>query len=114
MSDGNVLLARLLLEEWVFLTSESWLAARTHTTFNFFKRAGAVAIELPRDSFDALARRTLRIPAAPVPRPLKASQRLRAVTKWAAAGGASWVGMLDPLVGALGGTVASFFLLFDP
>jgi hypothetical protein len=114
LTGGNLVLSRLLVDEWVFLTSSSWIAARTHNTFNFFKQAGAVAIELPKASFDELARRTLRIPAAPVPRPLKRSERLRAVSKWVAAGGASWAAVLDPLLGAVAGSVAGFFLLFDP
>ena len=114
LTDGNLTLARLLTEEWAFLMTGSWIAARKHTTFNFFKRGGAVAIELPRQAFDELTKRTLRIPTVPVPRPLKQSERLRAVTKWAAAGGAPWAAELDPLLGIFASSVAGFFLLFDP
>jgi len=114
LTDRNMVLARLLVEEWVFLTTSSWIAARTRTTFDYFKRAGAVAIELPKEAFDALARRTLRVPAQPVPRALKRSEGLRAASKWIAAGGAPWVAVFDPVLGALAGTVAQFFWLFDP
>ena len=90
--DVDVVVANLLLEQWVFLNTQSWIAARTHRTFAEFKKAGAAAVELPREAFDAITRRTLKIPAAPVPRPLKQSERLKAATKWVAAGGSPSLG----------------------
>jgi hypothetical protein len=104
----------VLYEEWGFLTSESWIASRTKRTFQAFKRAGAIAVEFPREAFDAAARRTPHVVPANVQGPLTRNQRLRAVTKWVAAGGVIWAGLLNPILGMAAGSAAGIFALYDP
>jgi hypothetical protein len=115
LTEGNEFLARILGEEWAFLMGQSWIASRTKRTFTVFKRSGAIAIEASKQAFDQLASKTPGvIPTLTPPLSLTRRQRLRAVTKWVAAGGIPLAPLLDPLVGAFSASAAGIFLLFDP
>ena len=76
------------------------------------------AIEFNREVFDRLAARTLKIPhVEDVPLALTKGQRLRAVTKWMAAGlvGTPAGAFLHPLLGSgLAGATYRLVALFDP
>ena len=61
----------VLMEEWEFLTSESWIASRLKRSFSAFLRAGAAAIELGGRGFDSLAAKTLKVPQFEIPKALK-------------------------------------------
>lgn len=111
---GDELLARVLADEWAFLTQNSWIASRTKRTFHVFKRGGAIAIEFPRSAFDRMVLRTPGINAPPVPAALGPGQRLRAVSKWVASAGTPWLAFLGPLAVAAGAAVAGMYLLWDP
>ena len=103
-----------LLDEWTFLTSKSWVASRVRRPFSAFIRAGGVAIEWGGRNFDRVAARVLRIPRQEMPRPLTRGQRLRAVTKWIAAGGSSALPLVDPISAVIGSVAIGYFVLFDP
>ncbi len=120
IAGGQRILAETWFLEWVFLTTQSWVAAASRRTFDAFKRAGAIAIEMPREAFDFVVRRTPRVMAAAgqrhiaPPDVLTANQRVRAVAKWVAAGGSPWTFLLGPFIGAFAATASGIFLLFDP
>lgn len=78
-----------LWEEWLFLQEQSWLVSRSRKTFRRFIKSGAVALETSKETFDALAARTLRLPRKDIPKALTSGQRLRASAKWIAVGGSS-------------------------
>lgn len=111
--------AKILVEEWAFLTAQSWIVSRIKRPFSAFVKAGAFAIEGSRDSFDKLVARTLKKPASDLPIGLAYGDRLRAIAKWVAVGGPSAASFLfhpilfPPMV-ALTGIVSGYFLLFDP
>lgn len=52
------LLSEILLEEWAFLNTRSWIASRVRRPFASFIRAGGVAIELGGKVFDHVVART--------------------------------------------------------
>jgi hypothetical protein len=108
------LLYQILTEEWLFMTSSSWIVSRIKRPFSTFVRSGAVAIEWGAKTFDRLAARVLKIAPADVPRPLTAGQRLRAISKWIAVSGLGVLPLMQPMSAAVGGLVAGYFLLFDP
>jgi hypothetical protein len=100
--------ASLLHDEWSFMLSHSWLVARTKQALAAFKNAGGAAVEITEQTFDALVRRTLK-----VPEPLTAGQRLRGASKWIAGGGAPLTPLLGPAGIALG-VGLGIFLVIDP
>jgi hypothetical protein len=104
----------ILLEEWAFLNRQSWIAARTKKTFDTFKRAGAVVIDFSGQRFDAVVSRTLHHERLPLPPALNHRHRMKAGTKWLAAGGAPTAGLIDPLLGTVAGIGTALFFLFDP
>ncbi len=104
----------VLMEEWEFLTSESWIASRLKRSFSAFLRAGTAAIELGGRGFDSLAAKTLKLPQFEIPKALKPRQRLRAASKWIAVGGSSAAALVHPLPAVLLSATTGLFLLFDP
>ena len=111
---NHPLVASIMFEEWLFLTTSSWLGARSKKIFSQFKNAGAVAVDFGKRSVDFLVRRTLRHHQLDVPPPLTQSHRIRAAVKWVAVGGSQVLHLLDPLIGAVGSTAAGYFILLDP
>jgi hypothetical protein len=51
----------ILNEEWSFLNSQSWIAARTRKSFSAFVKSGAVAVEAGKRVFDKALLRTLKV-----------------------------------------------------
>lgn len=105
--------ADVLHEEWAFLNHHSWIVSRIKRPFAYFIKAGAVSVEAGRRAFDQQAARVLRKELGPTG--LSTLQRLRAVGKWAAAGGPSALVLLHNAgLGVLLGAAARMFLLYDP
>jgi len=111
---GSDLVRRTLVEEWEFLTSESWIISKVRAAFDGFLKSGAVALEVGGNAFDWLAAKSLKIPPERVPDGLNVKQRLRAVAKWIAVGGASATAVVAPPVAVGVGAASGFFLLLDP
>lgn len=111
---GDEIVRQILIEEWEFLTSHSWIAAKTKRAFDAFLKGGAAAVEWGTNKFDYLAVRTLKIKRQEIPDGLKPKQRLRAAAKWIAVGGSSASALLVPPAAAVGAAVAGYFMIFDP
>jgi len=107
----NDKIARILLEEWVFLQEKSLVISRIKKPFKEFVKAGAICIcfEFARRTFDYAASRTVK-----KDRDLLTSvDRLRAVAKWVAVG-SSGILLPDGFPKNLINVGVGFFLLFDP
>ncbi len=123
----------IMVEEWEFLTTHSWLFAKTRAIVDHMINSGAEAIYVTKEKleqaiehvrervFDAgksiirgsdhLVRRTLK----QGPRhEVSPNDRVRTVAKWVAVGGSAASALVNPVVGVLGGSVAGMFLLYDP
>ncbi|WP_456468016.1 hypothetical protein [Archaeoglobus sp.] len=105
----NDKIARILLEEWVFLQEKSLAISRIKKPFKEFVKAGAVCIEFGKRTLDYAVSRTVKKESDL----LTTVDRLRAVAKWIAVGGPQILPLVDPLT-KLVGLSTSFFLLFDP
>ena len=104
----------ILLEEWLFLQGQSWIASKSRRTFTAFTRAGAVFVDFSGQKFDALVARTLHHDRLAFPRPLTRRDRLKAAAKWIAAAGSPFLGLVDPILAAFSSTGTGVFFLFDP
>lgn len=111
---GDKIVRQILMEEWEFLTSQSWIAAKIRRAYNAFLKGGAAAIEWGTNKFDYLAEKTLKIPPEKLPDGLKPKQRFRAAAKWVAVGGSSASALFVPPAAAATLAVAGYFMLFDP
>ena len=105
---------QILMEEWDFLTSQSWIAAKTRKAYDAFLKGGAAALEWGGNKFDYLAAKTLKIPPSSIPDGLKPKQRLRAAAKWIAVGGASASVFLIPPAAFATTAITGYFCIFDP
>lgn len=87
--DQPVELREILIDEWVFLQSHSWIGARARKTFDWFKKAGAEIIEYSTKAWN----RVREVAAHEIPA-LLASERTHHLAKWVAAAalgeGAAW------------------------
>jgi hypothetical protein len=108
------LVLRILLEEWIFLTSQSWIASRVRRPFAAFLKGGAVAVEWGGKKLDQITARTLKIPANEMPTALTPGQRVRAAAKWVAAGGSSVSALVHPMMATFLSATTSVFVLLDP
>ena len=104
-------LIEILFEEWVFLQEFSWIVAKSKKTFEKFKEAGAVVIEFSEKAVDKIIKRTLKKKDDEF---VNTFDKLRALGKWVAVGGASATSLMNPGIGALVGFGAGIFLLLDP
>lgn len=111
---GDAIVRQILIEEWEFLTSSSWIAAKTRKTYEAFLKAGAVAVEWGTNKFDYLAARTLKIEPDQIPNGLKPNQRLRATAKWIAVGGSSATAFFIPPAAVATSAALGYFMIFDP
>lgn len=108
-------LIQILIDEWAFLTGESWIIAKARNTFDAFKKFGAVAIEFSEEALNKAVRLTLKKSQREV---LTRADILRASAKWIAVGGSAasvfFPSSLSP--GVLFGVqlVEDGFLLLDP
>jgi len=108
----DTLLHSIIFEEWFFLQEYSWIVARTKKIFNLFIRSGAASIEYGRHVFDGMVRRTLWRENIEL---VTQAHRLRAVSKWIAAGGAAIANLSYPIVQVFADFfVTGYFILIDP
>lgn len=107
---GNQFVASVLVDEWSFLLTESWLVARTKKVISAFIDAGAAGLEISEKTFDKLVARTLK---KDTPAGLTKGQRIRGVSKWIAAGGSPATILLGPL-GVIPAGAIAVFLMVDP
>lgn len=98
--------SEVAVEEWLYLQSNSWIAARSRRLFDHFKRAGAKALEVTGDLLDDVT--WLALGSRPRNEPLTASLRARAGVNVVIVGGVATLTVLMPWVG-VAGTVAAFF-----
>jgi hypothetical protein len=108
---GDDLIAEILFEEWVFLTSNSWLFSKTHKAFEAMAEAGGTVVHVSQRVFQQVIRRTLKLNEA---EPLTPCDSVRAAAKWVAVGGPPVVALLNPLAGAIAASVTGCILLMDP
>lgn len=105
---------QVLIEEWNFLNTHSWIASRIKRPFSTFVKAGAIAIEGGRHVLNQAVARTLKRGDL-VPPALRPGDPLRASCKWLAVGGLSASAFISsPALIFLVRAAAGYFLLFDP
>ena len=104
-------LVRILFEEWIFLQEYSWIVAKSKKTFEKFKEAGAITIEFSEKAIDKIVKRTLKKKNDEF---VNTFDKLRALGKWIAVGGASATSFMNPYIATLVGFSAGIFLLLDP
>ena len=107
----NDVITEILFEEWVFLQEKSWVISRIKKPFSHFVRAGAVSVEFGRRTLDLATKRTLKKDDRDI---ITNVDRLRAFAKWIAVGGSAFSALINPVIGAIGHTIAGYFLLVDP
>ncbi|MEX2206676.1 MAG: hypothetical protein WEF50_10660 [Myxococcota bacterium] len=115
----------MLLQEWQFMTHESWLVGQSRRALGMFIRAGAGGLEMSKTALERVVRRIMRKQPG---EPLSRSEYVLASAKFVAFGG-PLVATLVAASGASGGTAvppavaianaivevgASVFLYFDP
>jgi hypothetical protein len=108
---GDELAAEILYEEWLFLSSDSWLFSKTRRAFEAMIEAGGTAIQMSRRGFDQVVRRTLKKTDG---EPLTPGNRVRAAAKWIAVGGPPIMGIIEPISAAIASSASGYFLLVDP
>ena len=104
-------IAEILFEEWVFLQKQSWVISRIKKTFIYLVKAGAVSIEVGKKGLDYAVRKTLKKSDQNI---IKNADRMRALAKWIAVGGAATSNLLDPISNVIGELIAGIFILIDP
>lgn len=52
----------LAAEEWIYLSTHSWLGARTRQVFSVFERAGAASLRVGRGALERVVTRALKLP----------------------------------------------------
>jgi hypothetical protein len=108
---GDELTSEILYEEWLFLSSDSWLFSKTRRAFEAMIEAGGTAFEMSRRAFDQLVRKTLKKANG---EPLTPGNRVRAAAKWIAVGGPPIIGVIEPISAAIASGASGYFLLVDP
>lgn len=108
---GKGKLADSLLEEWVFLQTQSWIVSRSDKAMRAFINQGAAALETSKELFDRLVDLTLKISPKRVP---TNKERLRAVAKWIAVGCPSFLSIYASELKSVVDFASGFFLLVDP
>jgi len=133
ISERDAWAYEIVLEEWEFLTTHSWLFAKTRKIYDRMVNAGANALYVTRErleqavvaaregiqdtgrsivrSSDRVVRRTLKKHARHKVSP---NDRVRTIAKWVAVGGGAAAGIINPVVGAAGAAAGGIFLLYDP
>lgn len=123
----------VVVEEWEFLRTHSWVFAKTRAIYDRLVNAGADAIYVTKEKLeqaiahvaegakdtghaiirgsDKVVRRTLKKGAEHVVSP---NDRVRTIAKWVAVGGGAASALINPVVGVLGVSAGGFFILYDP
>lgn len=92
--------SQVAVEEWLYLNTHSWLAARTRRVIDHFRRAGSRAVEMAGDALEALAWRVLQLPG-PRPETLTPQLRRAAGIRVLATAGPAVAGAIAPWLGVL-------------
>ena len=104
------LLASILLEEWVFLDTHSWMVSRVKKPFQKFIDAGFPCLQFGKTTVKLLLEKTVKKDYETIDR----LDKLRAFGKWTAVGGAFVAPFFAPLAASFVGGIPAVFLLFDP
>lgn len=107
----NDIATRVIFDEWCFLNQNSWIFAKTRQAFDVMIEAGGKAFQVSRNYFDRMVRRTLKKDEDDI---LTVGNKIRAITKWVAVGGPSFLSLTEPVSGAIFSSVSGVFLLADP
>lgn len=107
----NDFLINILIEEWLFLNKYSWIVSKTKKTFKAFNQAGAVSIEFSKKAIDTIIRKTLKKKETEL---VNTHDKLRALAKWSAVGGASATSFFNPVLATAITSTTGIFLLLDP
>jgi hypothetical protein len=100
--------SQVALEEWLYLYSNSWLAARSRHVLNHFKRAGAKVVEVGSNAFDDAT--LLALGQRPgTPATLTPALRARAGVNVLLVGGLAAAGVAIPWL-VVPGAIAVFLL----
>ena len=113
------ILLEILFEEWVFLQEFSWIVAKSKKTFEKFKEAGAVVIEISKNALDTIIEKLSRYKLNKRDdEALSTIEKLRGLGKWIAHGGITVIGasFINPMLGTLLGYIIGegLFVLIDP
>jgi hypothetical protein len=123
----------IVVEEWEFLTTHSWLFGKTRAIYDRMINAGANALYVTKENLeqaidavgdgiqhfghgilrgsDRVVRRTLKKGPHYEVSP---NDRVRTVAKWVAVGGGAATALINPVAGVLGASAGGMFLLYDP
>jgi hypothetical protein len=110
LAGRDMAVSEVLYEEWLFLTTQSWLFAKLRTTFDRMIDAGAVALQMSRAQFEKVVRRTIKKSTGP----LSPNDKALAAAKWLAVSGPPVWAVLEPISGTAGTVLSGIFLLCDP
>jgi hypothetical protein len=107
----NEEIAKIYLEEWEFLTTNSWLVSKGRDVFDKMVDAGSVSIRFSKNAFDDVVRRTLHKERGAQ---LSPNDRLKATAKWIAVGGSVVTDLIPQFPRMIINAAAGIFLLCDP
>jgi hypothetical protein len=97
--------SQVAVEEWLYLQTNSWLAARTRKILDHFQRAGSRSVELAGQALDAATWRVLQLPQG-VPGSLTPELRRAAGIRVVVAAGVAVATALQPWVGVAAVVIA--------
>ena len=108
----NEQILEILLEEWIFLQGHSWIVSRIKKTFNKFKDAGGIYLQVGKRTFKKLVRKTIKKSRDEI---LTRADILRAFGKWVAVGGPKVLSAMFHIeIPWEVDLIKDFFILFDP
>lgn len=107
-------IAATILEEWHFITHQSWFFSRARKGLDKMVSAGSIAVGLSKRGFEAVVHVTIK---KPIGTPLTGKETLRAASKWVAWGSPALALLFPPTAAAwvaAGGVAGNVFLNYDP
>lgn len=103
--------AKVLFEEYTFLTSQSWLFCKMRTALDAMVEAGATAVHKSRSEFERITRKMLGKKEG---ESLSPNDKAKAAAKWIAVAGIPFLAVAAPWIGAGVGIAGNVFMLSDP
>lgn len=103
--------ARVMFEEYTFLTSQSWLFSKMRKAFDAMVEAGATAVNKSLQEFERITRKMLNKREG---EPLSPNDKAKAAAKWIAVGGLPFLAVAAPWVAAGVGVAGNVFMVSDP
>jgi polyhydroxyalkanoate synthesis regulator phasin len=104
-------IAQIYLEEWEFLTTNSWLVSKGRDVFDKIVEAGATSLQVSKNTFDEMVRITLKKERGVE---LSPNDRIKATSKWIAVGGSVLTDLIPQFPKMVINAAAGIFLLCDP